>query len=211
MPFRFHAKNLFVTYPQADGLTKERLQHFYEELGCSSYTISRELHQTGDVHFHGLIQWATPFDTRDERRFDVDGRHPNIQRCRKVRDVWRYVTKDGDYISNRAEPDESNSNKFAALANADTVETFWSIAKEECPRNYVVDHERLEYFANKKFKAEKKIYEPSYTNFNIPDEVSEWVINEYPKVSDAPLGPAAGYRPDGLLFLLWMLVYVINL
>lgn len=181
--FRFNAKNLFVTYPQANALTSERLLQFYTDLGATRYTIAKENHQSGDVHFHCLIEWDSPYCTRNARRFDVDDHHPNIQKCRNIRNVWKYITKDGDFTTNRDEPTTDNkSSKYDSLANATSTNEFWELAKRELPRDFVINHERLEYYANKRFKIEQPEYVPRYTDFNLPEEIKEWMNTEKPKV-----------------------------
>lgn len=183
MPFRFNAKKLFATYPQAENLTHERVQRFYQELGCSFYTIGQETHADGGKHFHCFIEWTNVFDTRDERKFDIDGQHPNVQTARNASHVYNYCIKDGNFISNRqCAPSETKCRKFSELVDAENSDTFWELLKRDHPRDYIINHERLEYYANKRYQIEKPIYSPTYTEFNIPDEVLQWKNEEMHKV-----------------------------
>jgi len=153
MPFRFNAKKLFVTYPQANELSIERVRDFYVELGCTYYTIGQEVHADGDKHFHGFIEWSNVFDTRDERKFDIDGQHPNVQSARNASHVYQYCIKGGDFISNRqCPPAETNRRKFNDVVDAETADAFWTMMREEHPRDYILNHERLEYYAAKRYR-----------------------------------------------------------
>jgi len=179
--FRFNAKKLFATYPQANGLSKDIILEFYQRLNCTSYTIARELHEDGNEHFHCLIEWQTPYDCRDERRFDINGHHPNIQTARNPKAVHSYIIKDGDYITNKTYDDTSNS--WADLAACNTVGQFWELAERKHARDFIVNHEKLEYYATKRFKTETTEYVPTYTEFKPPEPVMNWIETEYPKVS----------------------------
>jgi len=51
---------------------------------------------------------------------------------------------------------------------------------EHHPRDFVINHERLEYFANKRFKKSHADYVPNYTVFaNLPGELEDWVAGNF--------------------------------
>ena len=125
------------------------------------YCISKELHQNGDPHIHALIKFADKFRSRNPRVFDIEGFHPNIQGCRSPKASFEYIRKDGDFITNigykRTYGDLMREN--------DTGEEFMKAAKKEMPRDYVLNHEKLEYFCNKNYRAEREVYQPRYVDF----------------------------------------------
>lgn len=183
MPFRFNAKNLFATYPQAEGLTTERVVRFYkEELKCSEYTVGRELHADGHIHYHCLVRWDQPFETRNERMFDIDGRHPNIQTARSPQAIYTYVTKDGDFQSNRREENQNPKSKYSELLECPDVETFWTTVKRKFPQDYVLRLDKLEYMASKHFKPTIEEYISPFTDFVVTPEIQRWLSEEFPKV-----------------------------
>lgn len=199
--FRFNAKRLFATYPQCGELTVQSVRDFYQELGATAFTIGREVHADGGYHIHCLVEWPNKYDTRDERKFDINGQHPNVQSARNARAVYQYCIKDGEFLSHGHDGLATTIGKrgYDEACNANTAVEFWEIMKEHHPRDYINNHEKLEYYAAKRYKIDTPEYTSQFTQFNIPPAVAEWITNEKPKVrGDAPLGPAAGYRPDSL-------------
>ena len=166
--FNFNQKSAYLTYPNCS-LSKERVKDFFVPFGMKEYAICKELHQNGEPHIHALIIFDKKFHTRNCRVFDIDGHHPNIQGCRSKNDTFRYIRKDGDFITNigfkRTYGDLMREN--------DTGEDFMKAAKREMPRDYVLNHEKLEYFCNKNDRAERELYQPRYEDF--PNELPEMV------------------------------------
>lgn len=130
--FDFHAKYVFLTYPQCDIPAAAGLASLTALTGeRAAYTIvSHEFHEDGGDHLHVLIVFRVgylveslcvivtqssilqrKFRTRNERYFDLDdgrGRrfHPNIQSARNAVEVYQYVIKDGDYLEAGTKPEK---------------------------------------------------------------------------------------------------------
>lgn len=172
MSFRFNAKYGFFTYPQAENLTKELILEHFNELGIKEYCICEERHTDSGKHFHAYIGWENPFCTRNERKFDIGGRHPNIQRVRSRAASITYCKKDGDYIGNVENP--TGCGKYSELAEAVDETSFWRIAATKHPRDYVINLEKLEYFCGKKFKPNIEDYDNGYTMWRLPEELTGW-------------------------------------
>jgi len=154
--FRFDAKNVFLTYANSGDLTKERLRDFLlEDLGCRWFHISRESHSDGRPHLHAYAGWDGRHRSRDERHFDCAGQHPNITIPRNIGDVRKYISKDGDFLTNCDGPDFDRDSDCAdgwgELLTAETREAFMDGARRKRPRDYVLSYERLEYFCDKHF------------------------------------------------------------
>jgi hypothetical protein len=103
--YRLAAKKIFLTWPQADGLTKQAILAKLEELGdLKQYVIGQEHHQDGHLHFHALAIYREKIDTRNPRFFDVMNAgtifHGNYQAAKNEKKVAAYCMKDGDYLEN---------------------------------------------------------------------------------------------------------------
>lgn len=84
------------------------------------YVIAREKHEDGNYHLHAFIKLDKKVNIGDPTIFDVEGFHPNIQGARSNADVIKYVTKDGDWISNLTQQEieqirNSRANKTAII------------------------------------------------------------------------------------------------
>lgn len=101
--FRFQGTYVFLTYAQAAGIaTKEDLLQALREKNPTptAWAIGREQHADGGIHYHALLRYGGRVNIRDQRFWDINGHHPNIQAARSRKRVLEYVTKDGDTLIN---------------------------------------------------------------------------------------------------------------
>lgn len=106
--YRLNCQQIFLTYPQCDlelELVKDKLIEIVKEFNNSSnsidkYIIAREKHVDGNNHLHVYLLLEKKINIRNERAFDIDKHHPNVQGVRSWKNVIKYVTKEGNYISN---------------------------------------------------------------------------------------------------------------
>lgn len=97
MPFRFDSCYVFLTYPQSQ-FEHSSLHGFLNSVCTTEWCrIASELHESGDPHVHVVAQFVRRFQTRNERVFDYEGRHPNIQPVRNTAKALTYVSKDGQF------------------------------------------------------------------------------------------------------------------
>lgn len=68
-----------------------------------SYIIAREQHKDGNSHIHCWLRLEKKINITNNRLFDLDGYHPNIQGVKSNQAVIKYVTKENDYISSESE------------------------------------------------------------------------------------------------------------
>ena len=195
-PFRFDAKNVFLTYPNSGALTKERLRDFLTiERGAKWFCIALEAHSDGRPHLHAYAGWEGRHRARGADHFDCDGQHPNITIPRNTRDVRKYISKDGDTISNCAEADfgdcEGVSHKWSTLLRCQDKRAFMDGAEELDPRTFVLQYERLEYFCDKRFGRESIDYIGRGRDaFVEPDGLARWVLESYQvRGGPSPLPP----------------------
>lgn len=96
--FQLRAKNVSLTYPQCP-LDKELVSKRFRDL-CGDNLIGsitvRELHADGNAHLHAYLRFHNTFSTRDERYFDIDDYHPNVQPTRNWKNWVAYCLKSDD-------------------------------------------------------------------------------------------------------------------
>nr|WPR18792.1 MAG: hypothetical protein [Crogonang virus 111] len=97
--FRIDAKGWFLTYPQCS-LHKEEVLATLKMLrpGLKQVLVSSELHSDGHPHLHCYLYYETKWSCRNEKYFDIQGFHPNIQAAKSLKAVELYIKKDGDFI-----------------------------------------------------------------------------------------------------------------
>lgn len=124
--FLLRAKYILLTYSQVDEdvFRWQQVRNIIHEFG-GRCRIGRELHSNGGVHFHAFCIKDARFVTRNARKFDVEGFHPNIERINGTPEkVWKYVAKDGNLVHDDIpEPPLGRSKQ----AKADNV---WTTAYE---------------------------------------------------------------------------------
>lgn len=176
MPFRFNAKRAFLTYPQCDTLSKERVVEFLRDsCGAAWYCVGLEQHEDGGNHIHAYAEWLRRIDVRDERHFDVDGQHPNVQPVRSKDHVLGYCQKGGDFIGN-CEKTAPNTVRYGEIIrNARGKDDFLSQVVQHHPRDAVLHLEPLRQFADWYYAEERDRYVPQHTEFSVPGEMTDWV------------------------------------
>jgi len=126
MAFRFHAKKVFLTYPQCILDGDEVLAYMKEHWPrMQEYYIAQEEHEEGGKHIHAAIVFMETIDTKNERYFDITIKaqdplemsqeeranlgvvdelgtdvvyHPNIQKPGSWKAVVVYVCKGGTFL-----------------------------------------------------------------------------------------------------------------
>lgn len=97
MPFRFDSCHVFLTYSQAT-IERDALHAFINGVCPTEWCrIATELHADGNTHCHVIAKFVRRFTSRDERVFDYEGYHPNIQPVRSVPKCIKYVGKGGEF------------------------------------------------------------------------------------------------------------------
>lgn len=104
MSFRIAAKHFFLTYSNVEQqgwieFTKEDLLQFLSAIEGVAYVIAcKEIHQDGSPHFHALVRFGRKKDIRNERFFDFNDVHPNIQAAKNPSASINYCKKDNDWV-----------------------------------------------------------------------------------------------------------------
>lgn len=180
MPYRFSATTALVTWPQCP------VEHdtFYDALRAkdplAEFRLAIEHHEDGNTHFHAYIVWPRKQNKRDPAWLDVLGYHPNIQAAKNPRAACDYVSKEGHYKDSNNFLPPSSLKKWSDLVAAATLEDFWRIARETSPRDFILQNERLEYYAAKYYQKTTIQYTPDPTHqFQMTPDLLNWRQNEF--------------------------------
>lgn len=167
-------------------------------------TVGEERHEDGGKHFHVFFKSNKRIRSTSERYFDWEGCHPNIQSAYNPHKCKDYCQKDGNYVEHGDAPEMKEKKRgWEDLITAPTKEEFFKQVAEVYPRDYVINLEKIEYYADKKYKAEMPPYEPRFGEFVVPERVQEWIAQmenvcalgaTAPRNPSPPNPPQAGGR-----------------
>ncbi|AGU67647.1 replication associated protein [Faeces associated gemycircularvirus 12] len=192
MPFRFDNKRVFLTYSQVGQRTLDSIYDFLStlkdgrgELVAIEYiVVARERHLDGGFHFHAFILFRERFQSRNQRIFDFDGLHPNIESVRGERNVANKITytkKDGEFKEHGDEPtvaERANKQQhWLDLIDSSTdAADFMGKAKSVAPRDFVLQNDKFEAFARKYYNnVATYVSEYGPEDFVVPAECNDWV------------------------------------
>lgn len=100
--FRIKNKKLLLTYPHTDYEPDVLLDKFCQVVDGNTINyciVCKEHHSSGQSHTHIYVEFLKPFESRNVRCFDIEGRHPNIEKIRNS--PWKtvdYCKKEGNWI-----------------------------------------------------------------------------------------------------------------
>lgn len=101
--FRITAKHLFLTYPQCN-VSKDRalalLKDKLEPWKPLYWVVGQERHQDGNLHLHCCFKLEQRCSISKPDKMDIDGFHGNYQSAVNWKNVVKYCTKHGDYVTN---------------------------------------------------------------------------------------------------------------
>lgn len=186
MAFRMNSAAFFLTYPHSAFAPKDLGAHL-EGLSSTKYClVAKELHQDGDPHVHAFVIFDRKKNIRRADYFDYEGRHPNIVSPRDRKATIVYIKKDnpeGDsiYESGIAPNVTDTDNAWRAAVDATTAVEVHRIISEAHPKEYLLHHDKIEYFANKKARTLEE-YDPRVDDvFILPDSISDYLRDEFTK------------------------------
>lgn len=138
MPSFFVGKRFFLTYPRSSFEFNEYFDFVQSIAPIKSIIFGRELHEDGEPHRHVCIEFVE--DIRgNERQFDFQGRHPNVQSPRQWKRCKSYCKKDGDYVvwPQEEENESEISVSLSSLAGTmNELEFFEYCAKKKISFQY---------------------------------------------------------------------------
>lgn len=194
--FKFEAKYGLLTYAQAAELDPFEIVLRLSELGAECI-VGREKHQDGGTHYHAFFMFERKYASRNNRIFDVNGKHPNIVRGYGTPEKgWDYATKDGDICAGGLERPGSISTdageaKWSWIINAETREEFFERIASRDPRALCTNFGNLQRYADWKYRPVPIEYEhPGNISFDGGSigELTEWAdSNIRERVTDGEL------------------------
>lgn len=102
--FRVQRKKFGLTYSaprdtEENPTSAESIKEHLDKVGgTGDWLIGTEYHKNGKKHFHANVTFSEVVNSYNERLFDVDGVHPEINKPGKG---WEsYCAKHGEYITN---------------------------------------------------------------------------------------------------------------
>nr|WKU84406.1 repA protein [Panicum streak virus] len=170
--FRHRNANTFLTYskcPLEPEFIGEHLFRLTKDFEPAYILVVRETHADGTWHCHALLQCIKPVTTRDERYFDIDRYHPNIQSAKSTDKVRDYILKGpkdkwekGNYIPRKKsfvppgkEPAEKRPSKDEVMkeimTHATSREEYLSLVQSSLPYDWATKLSYFEYSASRLF------------------------------------------------------------
>lgn len=118
MPFKFDSQHFFLTYPQSDFENEQLINALKLIADIEWLRVCRERHEDGNWHSHAVGKFKRRFQSRNERVFDVSGRHPKVEPVRSIQRALDYVSKDGDYADFGTVPVKQAKRDWANVLEA---------------------------------------------------------------------------------------------
>lgn len=119
--FRINARKFAITISNPFGQPSWNRQEFdkqyildhYKSIpGVKYVLVARELHQSGEIHFHALVRFQDKKDIRRSDFFNINGCQANVQAARAP---WiNYCKKTGDFIESEETEESIPSLREAA-------------------------------------------------------------------------------------------------
>lgn len=97
--FRVSAKCFSLTYPRCNLSTADAIDKLVESHGDAQYiAVSKETHEDGGYHLHAMILFENKKNIKNQKFFDIDNYHPNIQATRNIEKWVEYIQKEGTWL-----------------------------------------------------------------------------------------------------------------
>ena len=206
--FRLRSKKLFLTYPQCTVDPSEALRQLSAVVSATGHVIAREKHADGNSHLHVYLEAAETMviNAAEDLDLTVDGTtyHGNYQAVRSSSAVKKYVTKDGDFITNlNLEPSTISPWKRARdAATSDGLSAAIAIL-EECPkasRDLCINGDRIiKNLASLSSKKLKITYDLSTFGWTEPWDGKTHTLVIYGGTNLGKTSLAKALLPDALL------------
>lgn len=123
--FRLDARQFFLTYTHCDADAQQLFDFINGIAKVDFCRVALEHHQDGQPHRHVVFKFSNRFQTRNQRIFDYEGCHPNIQVCRKLGDALKYCEKE-EHVDYGDVPSATKDYKWSDIvAAAGSDEMSW--------------------------------------------------------------------------------------
>jgi len=191
MAFRANSKAFFLTFPQCFEEPATIGAHL-ESLHPTEYcVVARELHQDGNPHLHALVIYTEKKNIRNATFFDFNNYHPNIISPRDRKATVTYIKKgnptDTDlYESGEVPTSVDKDSAWRAAVDATTAVEVHRIISKSHPKEYLIHHDKIEYFANKKARNLED-YNPNIDDvFVLPPAIEAYLQGDFVNTVSSP-------------------------
>ena len=100
--FRITSKSWFLTYPKCPVGKTLAMELLKSKRPVKGMVVASEKHEDGSPHLHAFILLKSRYDCTNCHFWDInvgdEVYHPNVQSCRNIDDVVKYIKKDGDIL-----------------------------------------------------------------------------------------------------------------
>jgi len=129
---------VFVTYPQSSLTAARIIEHFQSVKPIAWARVCNEKHQDGHDHQHVVCKFVTRLQTRNSRIFDIDGRHPKIEKLKSIKKALEYVSKDGEFVDHGDVPtgQDPDIDWMEVAATSAESEYYMQAARAKLPFQY---------------------------------------------------------------------------
>lgn len=179
MPSAFRARALkyFITWPKTD-ITLQQLITHLKTYNPLHYIGCLEAHEDGSPHAHAVLQFKEQLAVTDDKHFDWNGHHANIQACRNLSKSVSYCEKDGNYESTFPASGKLSWGDMAQKASNATE--YLDLVQEHYPRDAALSWQRLQAYADHKWPRPKAAPMEQLTTgwHELPMALSDWQTTE---------------------------------
>lgn len=168
--FRMQCKNFFLTFPQCPTtkeVAQERIKAKWPE--CRSL-VCQENHKDGNNHLHILLQFDDKLFVSRSDYFDfIGGQHGKYEPARNIRKSVEYITKKGDFVSNRIDVESILAKKSAKqddVAKEIMAGTSLTKIRNENPGFYMMHKRKLEEFENEILLENARLDKKTWVEFS---------------------------------------------
>jgi len=200
--FLLRAKYILLTYSQVDEdvFHPIEIKHLIDGLG-GRCRIGREFHQNGGVHYHAFCVKDKRFISRDPRKFDIAGFHPNIEPILATPDkAWEYAIKDGNVIIDDVPERPVGRSKAGKKANdvySNLIDTSTS-ANDMLKGCFKEDTRRAIYGFNAARSAAEWLFPVTKYSEYTPPPGLVYEYDEYPQIANWKQRYFCEYTPPAL-------------
>ena len=100
--FRISSKSWFLTYPKCPVGKTLAMELLKPKRPVKGMVVASEKHEDGSPHLHAFVLLKSRYDCTNCHFWDInvgdEVYHPNVQKCRNIDDVVKYIKKDGDIL-----------------------------------------------------------------------------------------------------------------
>lgn len=207
--FRLRSKKLFLTYPKCTVDPSEAFRQLSAIVSATGHVIAREKHADGTDHLHVYFEAEEPMQVYGADVLDLKGPnqetfHGNYQAVRSRSAVLKYVTKDGDFITNLDLAPSSISpwKRARDAATSDGLSAAIAILEEDpkASRDLCINGDRiLKNLASLQSKKLKITYELSTFGWTEPWDGKTHTLLIYGPTNIGKTALAKALLPDALL------------